>query len=172
VSPGSHEVVPSQSRDITLASREQALVNAYREAERTIVGLPVHNSALDIAAIGFRPFDDLYVGVIVTPWCMNIVGMPTDPRSPARGPVGSKHARVFPSGEYTFVIGLMEGVGWIETCSLFSPMDDFAEQSVAVDVATSAAEGLFEFDEVEREAASKPVSRRFMFTRNGEAVSG
>ncbi|MEM9168471.1 MAG: [NiFe]-hydrogenase assembly chaperone HybE [Pseudomonadota bacterium] len=151
----------------TMADRLEALERAYRQAEKAIVGLPVHNGALDIALVGFRPHGDAFVGVVTTPWCMNVASLPQDPDAPAPGALGSKRQHAFPSGGYTFVLGRMEGVGFVETCSLFSPMDEFADHAATLAAAQAAVDGLFEYEEP---PAPEKVSRRFVLTRNGKTA--
>lgn len=146
--------------DVALPSMEERvtqLVAAYEKAEDAMMGLPVHNSRLRIEALGFRPYQDGYAGVVVTPWCMNLAYLPADPNADVPGPLGSKRVLAFPSGTYSFIAGRMEGVGTVETCSLFSPMDMFDDPDVAKATAEAAMEGLF--------AAEKPpeVSRRRLF---------
>lgn len=148
----------------TLEESIDALMTAYQRAEENIVGLPVHNDRLRIEPVGFRAFEDGFVGVMVTPWSMNLTFVYADPDTPLPGPLGGNHALTFPSGTYSFLIGRMDGVGTVETCSLFSPMDEFDDPEVARLAAESAMEGLFEHPEPE---APKPVSRRFVLTMNG-----
>ncbi|MGF1462679.1 MAG: [NiFe]-hydrogenase assembly chaperone HybE [Maricaulaceae bacterium] len=143
--------------DVRLAGLSQA----FQKAEASMVGLPVHNPALDIEMVGFRAFQDGFVGVVVTPWCMNLAYFPQDAAAPAPGAIGSTRTLAFPSGGYSFIMGRMDGFGVIETCSLFSPMDEFDDPDVARAVAASAIEGLFEVPEP---PPPKQVSRRFLFT--------
>ncbi len=147
-----------------------ALLAAYHKAEAAMVGLPVHNGALRVEAIGFRPFADGVVGVIVTPWCMNLTFVPDDPMAPPPVAIGASRQHVFPSGTYSFIMGRMEGVGMVETCSLFSPMDEFTAQDDARAAAEAAAEALFEAPEEEEPAKPKTVTRRFVLTRNGAEI--
>ena len=142
------------------------LVRAYEKAEDAIVGLPVHNARLRIEPVGFREFDDAYVGVMVTPWSMNIVLLPQDPKALPHNALGGSRQVVFPSGGYGFIAGRMDGVGHLETCSLFSPMDEFDDMDVAIMAAHSAMEGLFT---PEKPDEKKQPTRRFLFTVNGEA---
>lgn len=166
----------AQSRDAAdrdptaLDGRVARLVAAYRAAESEMAGLPIHNPALSVEAVGFRSHGAVYAGVIVTPWCMNLVVMPADPDAPAPGPLGSTRSLSFPSGAYSFVVGRMDGVGAVETCSLFSPMDEFDAHDVARSAARSAADGLFAVPEPEPVSRGPAVTRRFALTRNGSAA--
>ena len=152
-----------------MKARVRALTLAYEAAEKDIIGLPVHNGELRVETVGFRPWGDLFVGIVTTPWCMNLVAMPRDLDAPAPGALGSKRQHALPSGGYTFTLGRMDGVGFIETCSLFSPMEVFENHEAAVLAAEAAAEGLFETEEPAPPRNEQPVkvTRRFVLTRNG-----
>ena len=147
-----------------LEDRVSSLIAAYTEADREMVGLPVHNPALCVDAIGFRAHADGYAGVVVTPWCMNVAMIPAEPGAAPPLAVGSKRQVHFPSGAYTMIAGRMGGVGLVETCSLFSPMDEFESMDTAVLTAEAAVDGLF--TEETPEPAPK-LTRRFVLTRNG-----
>jgi len=154
------QTVAAEPMDVRIAS----LLKAYEAAESNILGLPVHNDRLRIEAVDFRRHGDGFVGVVVTPWSMNLTCLPDRPDAPPPGPLGGTRQIAFPSGNYSFLTGRMEGVGTVETCSLFSPMDEFDDPEVAKACAESAMVGLFETPEPE---APKAVSRRFLLTLNG-----
>jgi len=158
---------PTRSKLATLEERTNDLIKAFESAEEGMVGLPIHNDLLEIAAIGFRDHGDHYFGIMATPWSMNLTLVPKDPGSTAPGPLGASRTHTFPSGQYSFIIGRMEGVGIIETCSLFSPMDEFDDPDVVRAVAESALDGVFETPEPQPKKTA--VSRRFLLTLNGEA---
>ncbi len=165
--------------DTALETRVAALRDAYAAAEAAMIGLPVHNPALAVEMVGFRAAEDAhwgeaYVGVAVTPWCMNVVIVPPDRAAPPPGPLGGTRACAFPSGVYSFVAGRMDGLGVFETCSLFSPMDEFDDPAVARLAAEAAIDGLFTAPEPEEAAKGPEVSRRFLFTtsRAGPAPDG
>lgn len=152
----------------TLETRQTALIAAYRQAEDAMVGLPVHNPLLEISAVGFQEFQDGFAGILITPWCMNIVVMPGEKAS--LGALGSQSELVFPSGAYNFTLSHLDGVGLLQSCSLFSPMDEFTSQQQAQETADAAAKALFTEPKAEpappREI-EKPVSRRVLFTVGG-----
>lgn len=153
-----------------LDTRVARLVAAYEAAEKDMLGLPIHNSALKTQAIGFRDVAGDGVGIIITPWCMNLVLLPGTQRQSKPGVLGSKASYAFPFGTFSFVLGQMEGVGLVETCSLFSPMDEFTSHESAVDVACEAIEGLFGLDEEELEKQRQKTSRRSILGGRRTAV--
>ena len=95
------------------------------------------------------------VGIVATPWCMNIVLLPAE-NEPARLEGGSREVQ-FPSGSYTFVAGRLEGIGAVESCSLFSPMDQFDDPAVVAEVARHVIRELL--TPTEKETMSR---RRFL----------
>ena len=121
------------------------LERAFRrvQAER-MRDVPILNSALEVAAIGFREWNGHQLGVLLTPWFMNLILLPSEQDDwPGIG-VGEGRAYSFPSGDYDFLLGEQPGVGRYLCCSLFSPVLEFAEQSVAVATAEEVLRLLFE----------------------------
>lgn len=113
----------------------------YREiAETRMDGVPIMNRALDVAAVGFEPFGAYHLGVMLTPWFMNLMLLPQDAEAYAEGAprVGDKLTLALPAGQVEFIIGYEESMGHSLSCSLFSPVFEFAQQEVAVETAEAA----------------------------------
>ena len=146
------------------------LVAAYRKVALGMHGLPIYNPQLVVEAVGFREHGGRQIGVVVTPWFMNIVALPA--ADEAGDWASGRSIRIaFPSGEYEFIAGELEGIGRLASCSLFSPMNDFADHEAARLAAEAAANALFEPDTEQAATASDnasaqqrpepaPVSRR------------
>ncbi|WBU30841.1 [NiFe]-hydrogenase assembly chaperone HybE [Rhodopseudomonas palustris] len=134
-------------RDVEARAAGEAVAAIYRAAVPAMRDLPVFNPALDVAAIGFRALDDHAFGVIVTPWFMNLVRLPLDPATAGRSQ-GEVVTRVLPVGALEFTAGQLDGIGGIESCSLFSPMFDFADQSAAEAAAEAALAAVLEPEQV------------------------
>ena len=120
----------------------QNLANAYRRAALKVKGLPIYNPTLAIEAIGFREHEGRHVGVIVTPWFMNLMALPT----PADLEVwvnGNTVRLALPSGDYDFMVSELHDVGLIGRCSLFSTMTEFTDHEAAQLAATTVADALF-----------------------------
>ena len=121
-----------------------------------MAGVPILNPALSVEAVGFRPWDEHWLGVLLTPWFMNLWLMP---RVVARWqPVAAGASRhyVFPAGVFEFIGGFESTIGDYQACSLFSPMFDFDDQASAHDTAAAALEALF--DVAHREAGETGVA--------------
>jgi len=93
--------------------------------------LPLLHDALAVEAIGFRRSGGARVGVLITPWAMNLLRLPDEDPIP-EGNVGT---RELPRGPVDFIGAREESIGAYETCSLFSPMHRFDCQEAARAVA-------------------------------------
>lgn len=104
--------------------------------------VPIVNKALRVEAVGFRAHEGQILGVLVSPWFMNLVLLPDGDDWSGLVP-GEKEVISFPSGDYEFLHNTRELTGGYKACSLFSPMHDFTRQKDAVDVARMVMEALF-----------------------------
>lgn len=115
----------------------EALRLVYARVHATAMhDAPICNCALAVACVGFRPIGDFALGVVMTPWFMNLALAPLDPAEPpaamrALAP-GEARAVRLPSGEFDFLAGELRGFGPIWSCSIFSPMQDFPDQDTAL----------------------------------------
>ena len=132
-----------------------ALERAFETVRRErMEGVPMLNPALEVEAVGFRPWREHWLGILITPWFMNVVLMPRV--SAAWQAIGERETRhhVFPGGVFEFIGAREATLGDYQACSLFSPMFEFADQREARATALAALDALF--DPASREAA--PVS--------------
>ena len=128
----------------TLDARVQALVALFeRIAATRMQGVPMLHEALRVVAVGFEadPAGDGAVGVLVTPWFMNLVWLPLHDEAPALA-VGSRRVRQVGAEAFEFIGACEDDVGAFEACSLFSPMNDFADQAAALATAQAALDHL------------------------------
>lgn len=132
-------------------------------ARERMAGVPILNPALVVAAVGFQPWQGYWVGVLTTPWFMNLVACPT---APDDAPDLSKRTLELPSGDYEFTVSREDGLGVFLSCPLISPMAQFAGQDEALAVAREIAERLFQPAELAAEVVEAPreVSRRSFFS--------
>ena len=144
------------------------LVAVFRAAAQRMHGLDFVNPALEVEAVAFGAWEDRWLGVMVTPWFMNLALLPRDPAQTPPLKVGAKRKYAFPAGVFEFIGASDPAVGDFEMCSLFSPMDEFADQATARLVATLAREALFDADNAEPtgfpatggDAASRPLAEQ------------
>lgn len=147
----------------------QRLLDYYRAAAVAMRGLPVCHPALEVEGVGFRPHGQRQVGVIVTPWFMNLTALP-GPGDSAAWIAGRLTQLEFPSGRYEFTVSEAGEAGLIATCSLFTLMHTFADQADARAAAQAAADALFESPPSPaptQAAPTAPVMSRRRFLRGG-----
>jgi len=136
-----------------------ALLDMFRKADALLRELPLYNGAISIEAIGFREFgDDAMIGVVLTPWFMNLVRLPVMRRPYDGNALGQAVRVVLPFGERRFTINGDENVGLFEAHSLHSPVLGFCAQEHARAEAMSQLAMLLSPPVPEEEAAA-PVER-------------
>ena len=133
-----------------LRARTDALVTLFaRVALTRMAGVPILNPALRVEAFGFEVCEAMAtpaaspspkmahaleepgaVGVLVTPWFMNLVWFPLKRSDQAHG-VGTSHTRRVGAECFDFITGYEPGFGRYDACSLFSPMFEFANPAAA-----------------------------------------
>ena len=167
---GRAEPDPRRLLGSTLVRRVAAFEALFeRIAATRMQGIPILNPALRVQAVGFEPGPDAAaaaVGVLVTPWFMNLVWLPLDEHDADVAPPGATREHAVGNERFAF-IGAVEPVfGRFEVCSLFSPMGEFADQDGAVATARAV------LDELRRApSAVVPVpSRRALLLGRGAAA--
>jgi len=134
-------------------------------AER-MAGQPPCNPGLRVELVGLREWQGLFIGVLITPWTINLLLLPGGQPLRRLGP-DERERRELPSGEYEFMGGTVPALGNYHSCSLFSPPVEFETQEEARAVAVAALYALFEAADntpFERETARQPLSRRGFLT--------
>jgi len=124
-------------------------------------GLPFINAQLEVEAIGFREFQDFEIGVLITPWFMNLILLPS---ADVRTSIDQGHRinACFPSGDIEFTAAQDEELGLYFSAVLFSTVTDIPDHATARDLATEVMKGLFE-----SKKQSEGFSRRSLFTAAG-----
>ena len=137
-----------------LVTRYEAI---YEERMRD---LPIVNSRLAVEAVGFEQWEDKDLGVLITPWFMNLVLLP-DAKRLADLPQGERVECRFPSGPCELTVYHDEELGSYLAAVLFRTVADFPDQDVARAVAEEALANLLA-EPPEQE--SEKVSRRGLIT--------
>ena len=138
------------------------LVERYRSiyCER-MQDLPIVNPALDVEVVGFCTFDEHEVGVLITPWFINLVLL-LGSNIGERLQQGSKSTLRFPSGSVEFITAQDEVLGPYLTAVLFRSVAEFPDQDTAREVAQEVMQELF------KTARDKhAMSRRELFRNAG-----
>lgn len=116
-----------------IACLEQTFQAIERERMQ---GIPILNPNLQVKALGFKRWSTYRLGILLTPWFMNVLLLPEDTEQNFQ--VGAKQSVLLPSGEYEFIIGYETEIGFYLSCSLFSPVFEFENQAAAVATAEIA----------------------------------
>lgn len=157
----------TQEPDPALAARVEATFAMI--ASTRMAGVPVMNPALGVAMRGMCRHGGHDMGVLVTPWFMNLMAFPVEAGSPGR--VGEKASLALPSGAYEAIRGHEDELGSYWAVSLFSPMEQFADMDAALATADAAMAELMTAPEpepapekVEPQPKAQPaMSRRGLF---------
>jgi len=140
-----------------------ALVERFRDIhEQRMQDLPFINAQICVEAIGFRPFEGFEIGVLITPWFMNLVLLPNDISADIEQ--GHKVKVRFPSGEIEFTTARDDALGLYFSAVLFSSVKNIPDQATAVDLANEVMKELFASED-----KSKHLSRRSLLTAAARA---
>ena len=158
--------------DRLLAEVPQKLESTFREIHAgKMKGVPFVNGALSVKALGFRAFEGRGIGVLVTPWFMNIILLPGLQDDWAGLPTGTRELVDFPSGTYEFLSATRPETGPYKSCSLFSPMFDFTSMLQAVETAQAVIPALFDPANREEGARTGEIRRKAEDRARAEAAA-
>jgi len=104
--------------------------------------IPIVNPALTVEALGFARINTDWLGILITPWFMNLVLLPTAASDWLTYPPGNKFTQTFSYGVFEFTVANEAKLGRYALCSLFSPMFQFQNQNDARNAALGALQAL------------------------------
>ena len=137
---GAEVVVPEIVKDDRSRRLEEVFQGIY---DTSMQDVPICNKELQVEAIAHGAFETEWLGVLVTPWCMNLMLLPTDETEGwDERKTGEKFTYTFPSGRYEFISGKDDNLGLYRMCSLFSPMYEFSDHESALATAALALEAV------------------------------
>lgn len=128
--------------------------------QQRMTDVPIINPKLKVQAVNFQIFQEDWLGILITPWFMNLMLLPQQADNWQIFNNGDKISRSFPQGEFQFILNNEPRLGVYASCSLYSPMFQFEQQSVAVATATAALKGLFMEIELVDKPKENKLSRR------------
>lgn len=105
--------------------------------QQRMADVPILNPALRVQAVDFRLVQQAWLGVLISPWFMNILYFDDKPTQ-----IGAKISHNFPAGQLEFTVGYEDVLGFYQSCSLYSPMFAFDQQTIAVQTAQAALSAL------------------------------
>jgi [NiFe] hydrogenase assembly HybE family chaperone len=121
------------------------LLRAYRDkVQPRMCGLPMYNASLRVDAVGFQVHEDRPCGVLVTPWCMNLIVL-AGAEDDWSGLASGQSVRVsFPAGDYDFTFSAPEGINTHLSLPLFTTVQEIADQDMASEIATEVLRRLYQ----------------------------
>jgi [NiFe] hydrogenase assembly HybE family chaperone len=150
----------------TLDDPAVALATLWHAVAPRMSGLPIFNPALELQTTAFRRHGPWTVGIVVTPWFMNVVAIPDQVLH--LPPPGGAAVVPLPGGDVGATVADLDGFGRFAAASLFSPMDEFTDPAVTQAVAEAALEALFRA----ADEAAAPASRRDLLFGLGAGKPG
>lgn len=158
----------------TAADTASVFETVFRRIERErMADMPLLNPALEVTAVDFIEWQGAHLGVLITPWFMNLVWQVCDVSEDDQPAAGSKHVHSLPAGDYEFIAAHEPGLGHYKMCSLFSPVFEFADQATAVATAQAVMVELMTEPELAQggDQEKKALTRRDLL-RGGFSPSG
>lgn len=136
----------AQALSVDQGARVQVLVEAFEHIARTRMrDLPVVNPRLRVEALGFRALSEAdLLGVLVTPWFMSLVWLPRAQVADARS-VGSTRKLQLGALSIELIVAHEALIGEFASCSLYSPLHEFADQAA---VRATAREVMAQLDQL------------------------
>ena len=140
----------------TFTSEQQVasvLETTFSLVQQRMDGLPFLNPRLQVRALGFQPWQQYWLGVLVTPWFMNFMLLPREEGASVPR-FGEAQSVSFPCGTFSFIGGHEGGIGNYMSCSLFSPVQELESQHLAEEIAMASLKQLLTADSSAAEAST------------------
>ncbi len=96
-----------------------------------MAGIPILNPALKVEAVDFDEFEGRCLGILITPWLMNLMLFPSIDDDWSGFAIGDKHCHEFPAGKRNFLVNHFDEIGICQCLALYSPMFAFTAQNEA-----------------------------------------
>ncbi|MGX5845130.1 [NiFe]-hydrogenase assembly chaperone HybE [Mesorhizobium sp. ArgA1] len=122
----------SDIRDIAVEQAGRLERRFAHIAATAMLDMPMNNPVLLVQCVGLQPYGAGWLGVLITPWFMNLVLVPSDPETEAAVQTGTKIRVAMPGGTIEFIQSQDEVLGPLRMCSLFSPAFEFSAMEDAV----------------------------------------
>lgn len=126
---------PQEAAEVLLQAFEKILQENMKD-------VPILNHRLQVQTLGFQEYEGRIIGIVITPWLMNLVMLPNEQDDWSMLNLGKKMPIKFPSINYKFMVNEIDDIGKYKTHSLYSPMHEFSSQDHAVKVAQDFLGGL------------------------------
>jgi [NiFe] hydrogenase assembly HybE family chaperone len=147
-----------------LETLTRQIENVFKRIEREqMQDIPLLNPALQVQTLGFQHYQGRPVGILITPWMMNLLLLPAEAEDWSELKLGDKRHHRFPANEFCFMVNEIEGIGVCQSHSLYSPMHEFMNQEHAVAAAESFMQTLMvEVEEPETDPHDEELLGRIL----------
>jgi [NiFe] hydrogenase assembly HybE family chaperone len=132
--------------------------------------LPFVNANLQVDAIGFMRHEGDWIGVVITPWFLNLLLISGGGKLWGDIPAGERRYLALPCGALQFIADDDPDIGPYQYCPLIAPVSNLPDMSAARQAAVDAMKSVFTplaeppaVDEISTE--KPPVTRRGFFRR-------
>lgn len=116
----------------------------YRQVwEIRMKDMPFVNPKLGVAAVGFRPYKGDWVGVVVTPWFLNLFLISGGGQVWGDIPAGERRYLELPCGTLQFIADDDPDIGPYQYCPLIAPVTNLADMTAALAAAGDALRTAF-----------------------------
>ena len=133
----------------------QALVAAFEQTYRErMQNLPIVRKDFEVQAIDFTAWEGRLLGILITPWFINLILLPGAEDDWSKQRAGSKATWRLPAGDVEFTAAVEERSGPYQSCALFSSLAEFPDQASARRVAQAVIPRLL--NGAEQTASSPP----------------
>lgn len=141
----------------------------YRHVwETRMHDLPFVNTALSVEAIGFQRLDGDWLGVVITPWFLNLLLVSGGGELWGDIPAGERRYLSLPCGTMQFIADDDPDIGPYQYCPLIAPVSNLLDMATARHVAVDAIKTVFSVPGTVPEAVPQaPVVEKTEVSRRG-----
>jgi len=105
--------------------------------------LPFVNAALGVEAIGFARYEGDWLGVVITPWFLNLLLVSGGGQLWGDIPAGERRYLNLPCGTLQFIADDDPDIGPYQYCPLIAPVSDLTDMAQARLIAADALKTVF-----------------------------
>lgn len=143
--------------------------------QRHFADMPVYHDALQVCALGFQEYQGYWMGILITPWFMNLMAFPANKKSAetiSPMQVGSKCTIALPASQFEFIKAVDDVLGDYLSCSLLSPVFELSSMDIAMETAELALLDMMTQPQAEQVEVQTMSRRDFFRSLRGDNNAG
>ena len=94
-------------------------------------GINILNHELHVEAVEFQEWQGRTLGMVITPWFVNLIMLPNAEDDWHLQDLGQKQTYLFPSKDLEMMVNEIDNFGFVRSYSLYSPCKDLPNQESA-----------------------------------------